>query len=273
MEFRRETPTRRPVPERVHDWLEVYEDFPMERLKQQAARCMDCGIPFCHQGCPLGNIIPDWNDLVYRDKWRDAINRLHATNNFPEFTGRLCPAPCEAACVLGINSDAVTIKQIELEIIEHAFEEGWVLPEPAAVRTGKAVAIIGSGPAGLACAQQLARAGHDVTLFERDDRIGGLLRYGIPDFKMEKRFIERRMAQMQAEGVTFKAGVNIGTDIDARELVTQFDAICLTGGATHARNLEVPGRELEGVYFAMEYLPMQNKRNAGDEIPDDSFVS
>ena len=273
MEFRRETPTRRPVPERVHDWLEVYEDFPMERLKQQAARCMDCGIPFCHQGCPLGNIIPDWNDLVYRDKWRDAIDRLHATNNFPEFTGRLCPAPCEAACVLGINNDAVTIKQIELEIIEHAFEHGWVLPEPAAVRTGKAVAIIGSGPAGLACAQQLARAGHDVTLFERDDRIGGLLRYGIPDFKMEKRFIERRMAQMQAEGVTFKAGVNIGTDIDARELVTQFDAICLTGGATHARNLEVPGRELEGVYFAMEYLPMQNKRNAGDEIPDDSFVS
>lgn len=273
MEFRRETPTRRPVPERVHDWLEVYEDFPMERLKQQAARCMDCGIPFCHQGCPLGNIIPDWNDLVYRDKWRDAIDRLHATNNFPEFTGRLCPAPCEAACVLGINNDAVTIKQIELEIIEHAFEHGWVLPEPAGVRTGKAVAIIGSGPAGLACAQQLARAGHDVTLFERDDRIGGLLRYGIPDFKMEKRFIERRMAQMQAEGVTFKAGVNIGTDIDARELVTQFDAICLTGGATHARNLEVPGRELEGVYFAMEYLPMQNKRNAGDEIPDDSFVS
>ena len=273
MEFRRETPTRRPVPERVHDWLEVYEDFPLDRLKKQAARCMDCGIPFCHQGCPLGNIIPDWNDLVYRDKWRDAIDRLHATNNFPEFTGRLCPAPCEAACVLGINNDPVTIKQVELSIIEHAFEEGWVVPEPALLKTGKTVAIIGSGPAGMACAQQLARAGHDVTLFERDDRIGGLLRYGIPDFKMEKRFIERRMAQMEAEGVTFRTGVNIGSDIDARELVTQFDAICLTGGASHARDLDVPGRDLEGVYFAMEYLPMQNKRNAGDEIPDDSFVS
>jgi glutamate synthase (NADPH/NADH) small chain len=234
---------------------------------------MDCGIPFCHQGCPLGNIIPDWNDLVYRDKWRDAIDRLHATNNFPEFTGRLCPAPCEAACVLGINNDPVTIKQVELTIIEHAFEAGWVAPEPAETRTGKAVAVIGSGPAGMACAQQLARAGHSVTLFERDDRIGGLLRYGIPDFKMEKRFIDRRMTQMEAEGVVFKPGVNVGEDIDAREMLSQFDAVCLTGGATHARNLEVPGREFEGVYFAMEYLPMQNKRNAGDEIPSDTFIS
>src|SRR5688500_11492046 len=204
MEFRRETPTRRPVPERVHDWLEVYEDFPPERLKAQAARCMDCGIPFCHQGCPLGNIIPDWNDLAYRDKWYEAIERLHATNNFPEFTGRLCPAPCEAACVLGINSDPVTIKQIELSIIEHAYGEGWIVPEPAAVKTGKRVAVVGSGPAGLAAAQQLARAGHDVTVFERDDRIGGLMRYGIPDFKMEKRFLDRRLEQMEAEGVVFK---------------------------------------------------------------------
>ncbi len=273
MEFTRETPTRRPVDERVHDWLEVYEDFPVDHLKKQAARCMDCGIPFCHQGCPLGNIIPDWNDLVYRDKWRDAIDRLHATNNFPEFTGRLCPAPCEAACVLGINNDPVTIKQVELTIIERAWAEGWITPAPAVVNTGKTVAVIGSGPAGLACAQQLARAGHAVTLFERDDRIGGLLRYGIPDFKMEKRFIDRRLAQMEAEGVSFRPSTNVGVDIDVRELVTQFDALCLTGGATHARDLDVPGRELDGVHFAMEYLPMQNRRNAGDEIPEDRFIS
>ncbi|MBI2765158.1 MAG: glutamate synthase subunit beta [Chloroflexi bacterium] len=273
MEFNRQSPARRPVPERVHDWLEVYEDFPRERLNEQAARCMDCGIPFCHQGCPLGNIIPDWNDLVYRDRWHEAIDRLHATNNFPEFTGRLCPAPCEAACVLGINNDAVTIKQVELTIIERAWEEGWVAPQPPAARTGKTVAVIGSGPAGLACAQQLARAGHAVTLFERDDRIGGLLRYGIPDFKMEKRFLDRRLAQMEAEGVTFRAGVNIGVDLDIRELQTQFDALCLAGGATAARDLDVPGRDLQGVYYAMQYLPMQNKRNAGDEIPDSAFIS
>ena len=273
MEFGRETPTRRPVTQRVHDWLEVYEEFPVDHLKKQAARCMDCGIPFCHQGCPLGNIIPDWNDLVYRDKWRDAMDRLHATNNFPEFTGRLCPAPCEAACVLGINNDPVTIKQVELTIVEHAWENGWIRPEPAEKRSGKTVAVIGSGPAGLAAAQQLARAGHDVTVFERDDRIGGLLRYGIPDFKMEKRFIDRRMAQMEAEGVVFKPGVQIGVDIDARELLAKFDAICLSGGAAHPRNLEVPGRELDGVHFAMEYLPMQNKRNAGDEIPESGFIS
>ena len=273
LEYTRETPTRRPVAERVHDWLEVYEDFPVDHLKRQAARCMDCGIPFCHQGCPLGNIIPDWNDLVYRDKWRDAIDRLHATNNFPEFTGRLCPAPCEAACVLGINNDPVTIKQVELTIIERAWNEGWIVPEPAHARTGKTVAVIGSRPAGLACAQQLARAGHAVTVFERDDRIGGLLRYGIPDFKMEKRFIDRRLAQMEAEGVVFRPATNIGVDIDARELVTQFDAICLAGGATLARDLDVPGRDLEGVHLAMEYLPMQNRRNAGDEIPEDRFIS
>ncbi len=273
MEFPRETPTRRPVEERVHDWLEVYEDFPVEKLKAQAARCMDCGIPFCHQGCPLGNIIPDWNDLVYRDRWREAIDRLHATNNFPDFTGRLCPAPCEAACVLGINNDPVTIKQIELSIIEHAYEAGWIEPQPARVATGKSVAVIGSGPAGLACAQQLARAGHAVTIFERDDRIGGLLRYGIPDFKMEKRFLDRRLEQMAAEGVVFRPGVNIGVDLDVRDLHHQFQAICLAGGATHARDLDVPGRELQGVYLAMDYLPLQNRKNAGDEMPPESFIS
>ncbi len=273
MEFKRETPTRRPVTERVHDWLEVYNDFPVESLKAQAARCMDCAIPFCHQGCPLGNIIPDWNDLVYRDHWRHAIDRLHATNNFPEFTGRLCPAPCEAACVLGINDDPVAIKQVELSIIERAWQEGWVKPEPAEKLTGKTVALVGSGPAGLACAQQLARAGHTVTLFERDDRIGGLLRYGIPDFKMEKRFLDRRLVQMEEEGVVFRPSVNVGVDMDARELMKEFDALCLSGGATWARDLDVPGRELSGVHFAMEYLPLQNKRGAGDEIPDERFIS
>jgi len=273
LEFGRETPTRRPVAQRVHDWLEVYEELPRETLQKQAARCMDCGIPFCHQGCPLGNIIPDWNDLVYRDRWRDAIDRLHATNNFPDFTGRLCPAPCEAACVLGINSDPVTIKQIEYEIIERAWDEGWIAPEPAAVKTGKTVAVIGSGPAGLACAQQLARAGHAVTLFERDDRIGGLLRYGIPDFKMEKRFLDRRLAQLEAEGVEFRPSTNVGVDVDVRELLARYDALCLTGGATHARDLDVPGRELQGVHLAMEYLPQQNRRNAGDEIPAEGAIS
>jgi glutamate synthase (NADPH/NADH) small chain len=273
LEFRRELPKRRPVEERIHDWLEVYEDFPVPALKDQAARCMDCGVPFCHQGCPLGNIIPDWNDLVYRDRWQEAIERLHATNNFPEFTGRLCPAPCEAACVLGINQDPVTIKQIEVSIIERAFGEGWIAPEPALHKTEKTIAVIGSGPAGLACAQQLARAGHFVTVYERDDRIGGLLRYGIPDFKMQKEFIDRRMAQMAAEGVQFKAGVNVGTDIDARELLSQYDALCLTGGATWARDLDVPGRDLRGVHYAMDYLPMQNRRVAGEEIPATDFIS
>jgi glutamate synthase (NADPH/NADH) small chain len=273
MEFKRETPTRRPVKERVHDWLEVYEDFPVEKLKAQAARCMDCAIPFCHEGCPLGNIIPDWNDLVYREQWRMAIDRLHATNNFPEFTGRLCPAPCEAACVLGINDDPVTIKQVELSIIERAFQEGWVKPEPPDKLTGKTVAVVGSGPAGLACAQQLARAGHAVTVFERDDRIGGLLRYGIPDFKMEKRFLDRRLWQMEEEGVVFRPSVNVGVDVKAPHLAKEFGAVALCGGATWGRDLDVPGRELKGVYFAMEYLPLQNKRGAGDIIPNERFIS
>ncbi len=273
MESGRETPKRRPVEERVHDWLEVYREFPVEHLKTQAARCMDCGIPFCHQGCPLGNIIPDWNDLVYRGQWQEAIERLHATNNFPDFTGRLCPAPCEAACVLGINDDPVTIKQIEYNIIERAWDEGWVTPQPPRQKTGRSVAVVGSGPAGLACAQQLARAGHEVTVYERSDRIGGLLRYGIPDFKMEKRFLDRRLDQMEAEGVIFRPGVNVGVDIEAVSLLNRFSAVCLTGGATWPRDLDVPGRDLGGVYFAMEYLPLQNKRGAGDEIPDEQFIS
>ena len=273
MEFARETPKRRPIDARVQDWLEVYEDFPTDTLRAQAARCMDCGIPFCHQGCPLGNIIPDWNDLVYKQHWQEAIERLHATNNFPEFTGRLCPAPCEAACVLGINSDPVTIKQVELTIIEEAWKSGWIKPEKPTAITGKRVAVIGSGPAGMAAAQQLARAGHAVSLYERDDRIGGLMRYGIPDFKMEKWVIDRRMEQMAEEGVTFKPGVNVGVDIDAGDLLTEYDAICLTGGATHSRDLPVPGRELTGTYFAMEFLPLQNRVGAGDEMPPERFIS
>jgi glutamate synthase (NADPH/NADH) small chain len=227
---------------------------------------MDCGIPFCHKGCPLGNIIPDWNDLVYRGRWREAIERLHSTNNFPEFTGRICPAPCEEACVLNINDDPVTIKNIEKHIIDHAFAEGWVTPQVAERKTGKTVAVVGSGPAGLACAQQLARAGHAVTLFERDDRVGGLLRYGIPDFKMEKWLIDRRMEQMAAEGVTFRAGVHVGVDITGDQLRREFDAIVLSTGATRPRDLPVPGRELRGIHFAMEFLPQQNRTVAGDRI-------
>jgi glutamate synthase (NADPH/NADH) small chain len=273
IEFPRELPTRRPVKERVRDFLEVYNPFPDDKLRAQGARCMDCGVPFCHQGCPLGNLIPDWNDLVYRDQWRTAIERLHSTNNFPEFTGKLCPAPCEASCVLGINSDPVTIKQIEASIIDKAWNEGWVVPQPPAALTGKTVAIVGSGPAGLACAQQLARAGHSVTVFERADRIGGLLRYGIPDFKMEKRFLDRRLDQMQAEGVVFRPSTNIGVDVSAQELLDRFDAICLCGGATQPRDLPIEGRELEGVTFAMHYLTGQNRRGAGDTVDDKDFIT
>ena len=265
---RRETPKRRPVPLRLRDWNEVYEDFDHEALREQASRCMDCGIPFCHNGCPLGNLIPEWNDLVYRDRWRDAIERLHATNNFPEFTGRLCPAPCEASCVLGINQDPVTIKQVEVEIIDNAFDEGWVQPNPPHLMTGKSVAVVGSGPAGLAAAQQLTRAGHEVTVFERADRIGGLLRYGIPEFKMEKRHIDRRLEQMEAEGTKFRPGVDVGVDITATELREQFDAVVLAGGACAWRDLPVPGRELDGIHQAMEYLPWANKVVVGDPVLD-----
>jgi glutamate synthase (NADPH/NADH) small chain len=264
MEYKRELPPRRPVDERLHDWRELEGKHPEDKLQKQAARCMDCGIPFCHKGCPLGNIIPDWNDLVYRGRWSEAIERLHSTNNFPDFTGRICPAPCEEACVLNINNDPVTIKQIEKQIIDHAFKAGWVQPHIPPQRTGKQVAVVGSGPAGLACAQQLARAGHWVTVFERDDRIGGLLRYGIPDFKMEKHLIDRRMQQMAAEGVTFRPGTNVGVDYPVDQLRREFDAIVLSGGATWARDLKVPGRELTGIHFAMEFLPQQNKIVAGD---------
>jgi glutamate synthase (NADPH/NADH) small chain len=260
----RETPTRRPVPLRLMDWREVYEEFPDGRLERQASRCMDCGIPFCHQGCPLGNLIPDWNTLVYRGDWREAIERLHATNNFPEFTGTLCPAPCEAACVLGINSDAVTIKQVEIQIIDHAFKEGWVTPQPPVTKTGKKVAVVGSGPAGLAAAQQLTRVGHDVVVYERADRIGGLLRYGIPEFKMEKSRLDRRLSQMRAEGTHFRASVDVGTDVTAAQLRADYDAVVLAGGATAWRDLPVPGREVEGVYQAMEYLPWANHVQQGD---------
>jgi glutamate synthase (NADPH/NADH) small chain len=264
IEFDRELPRRRPVPVRLKDWREVYEPFPIEHTRTQASRCMDCGIPFCNNGCPLGNLIPEWNDLVYRDHWREAIDRLHATNNFPEFTGRLCPAPCEAACVLGINADPVTIKQVEVEIIDRAFSEGWVRPLPPSTLTGKKVAVIGSGPAGLACAQQLTRAGHAVVVFERADRIGGLLRYGIPEFKMEKRHLDRRLDQMRAEGTEFRVSTNVGVDLSAAELRDQFDAVVLAGGSTMARGLPVPGSDLGGVHQAMEYLPLSNRVQQGD---------
>lgn len=264
----RETPQRRPVDLRLKDWKEVYEDFSHETLQAQASRCMDCGIPFCHNGCPLGNLIPEWNDLVRTGRWRDAIERLHATNNFPEFTGRLCPAPCEGSCVLGINQDPVTIKQVEVEIIDNAFDEGWVVPLPPTKLTGKKVAVVGSGPAGLAAAQQLTRAGHSVTVFERDDRIGGLLRYGIPEFKMEKHHIDRRLDQMRAEGTEFRTGVNVGVDITAAQLRSEFDAVVLAGGATARRDLPIPGRELDGIHQAMEYLPWANRVQLGDPVLD-----
>jgi glutamate synthase (NADPH/NADH) small chain len=264
MQWTRITPKRRPVTDRLEDWKEVYEPFPGDLLQKQAGRCMDCGIPFCNNGCPLGNLIPDWNDLVYREHWRDAMDRLHATNNFPEFTGRLCPAPCESACVLGINNDPVSIKQVEVEIIDHAWDEGWVVPQVPSVRTGKRVVVIGSGPSGLAAAQQLTRAGHETVVLERADRIGGLLRYGIPEFKMEKRHVDRRVAQMEAEGTEFRTNAVVGAGIDIEVLLASYDAIVLACGATAWRDLPIPGRELAGIHQAMEYLPMANRQQEGD---------
>ncbi len=257
--------------------IQNYQEFviPLEdkALSDQGARCMDCGIPFCHQGCPVNNVIPDWNDLVYHGQWAEAIATLHATNNFPEFTGRVCPAPCEAACTLNIDDQPVTIKSIECGIVDHAWQAGLVKPQPPETRTGKRVAVVGSGPAGLACSQQLARAGHDVILFEKNDRAGGLMRYGIPDFKMSKELIDRRLEQMTAEGVELRTGVHIGKDMTAKELLNDFDAVVLTGGSEHSRDLEVPGRELDGVHFAMEFLPQQNRRVAGDTVPDDIAIT
>ena len=272
MEYSRELAPRRPVAERVNDWFEIYQDFPEENLRTQGARCMDCGVPFCQTGCPVNNLIPDWNDLVYHGRWKEAVRQLHATNNFPEFTGRICPAPCEASCVLGINQPPVTIKQIEKNIVERGFLEGWIRPEPSKIRTGKKVAVVGSGPAGLAAAQQLCRAGHSVVVYEKADRIGGLLRYGIPEFKMEKHIIDRRLEQMSAEGVKFVTGAEVGKNVAVEDLRRVFDAIVLAGGAEQPRDLNVPGRELKGIHFAMEYLPQQNRRNLGDTIEPDAEI-
>jgi glutamate synthase (NADPH) small chain len=272
LEYPREVTSRRPVTQRVNDWFEIYLDFPEPNLRTQGARCMDCGVPFCQTGCPVNNLIPDWNDLVYRGHWKEAVRQLHATNNFPEFTGRICPAPCEASCVLGINQSPVTIKQIEKNIVERGFHEGWIRPEPPKARTGKKVAIVGSGPAGLAAAQQLCRAGHSAVVYEKSDRIGGLLVYGIPQFKLEKHIVDRRLEQMSAEGVKFLTSSEVGKNVAVEDLRKEFDAIVLAGGAEHPRDLNVPGRELKGIHYAMEFLPQQNRRNLGDTIEPETEI-
>jgi glutamate synthase (NADPH/NADH) small chain len=274
LEYKRETPPRRPVSMRINDWKDVYKDFPDKNVSTQGARCMECGIPFCHQGCPLNNIIPHWNDLVYRNRWKEAIRVLHSTNNFPEFTGRVCPAPCETACVLGINEPPVTIKAIERAIIDVAFREGWIRPERPAQRTGKTIAVIGSGPSGLAAAQQLNRAGHHVTVYEKNDRIGGLLRYGIPDFKLEKYLLDRRIEIMQAEGIVFTTNAHVGVNIVADELKRSYSAMLLCGGSESPRDLKVPGRELKGIHFAMDFLTQQNRRVGGIVVePEKSILA
>jgi len=272
MEAARRTPTRRDKNDRVNDWQEVYLKWDESDARRQASRCMDCGVPFCNSGCPLGNLIPEFNDFIYHGNWEEAIQRLHATNNFPEFTGRICPAPCETSCTLAVNSDPVTIEMIEKQIVEHGWQEGWIKPEPAKIKTGKTVAVVGSGPAGLAAAQQLARAGHDVTVFERNEYIGGLLALGIPEFKLEKSVVERRVNQLRGEGVRFRVNTNVGVDVTHEELLKRFDAICLSGGSTVPRDLPVEGRELKGVHFAMEFLTQQNRKLLGQEFsPEDTI--
>ncbi len=263
MEYPRELPPRRPVEQRLRDWAEIYRGLPEPKLRTQGARCMDCGVPFCHANCPLNNFIPDWNDLVYHDRWKEALRRLHATNNFPEFTGRICPAPCEASCVLGIDNQAVTIREIEKNIVERGFREGWIQPQPPALSSGKRVAVVGSGPAGLAAAQQLRRLGHAVSVFEKSDRIGGLLRYGIPNFKLEKHLVDRRVEQMFAEGIEFTTNAHVGQNVPVKDLRREFDAVLLAGGAEQPRDLDVPGRALKGIHFALEFLSQQNRRCEG----------
>jgi glutamate synthase (NADPH/NADH) small chain len=273
LEIDREQPERRKVEDRLNDWLEIYEPFPEQKQREQGARCMDCGVPFCHTGCPVNNLIPDWNDLVYNGRWEAAIRRLHATNNFPEFTGRICPAPCEAACVLGIDQPAVSIKLIERNVVERAWDEGWIHPELPEQNTGRRIAVVGSGPSGLAAAQQLRRAGHSVTVYEKNDRIGGLMRYGIPNFKLEKHILDRRINQMRAEGVTFVTNAHIGVNVPVDALTSHYDAILLAGGSEQPRDLKIPGRELKGIHFAMEFLPQQNRRCEGDTVDPSIAIS
>ena len=273
MEKGRRPPERIPVIERIGNSREFYKGWTERQARDQGARCMNCAVPFCHMGCPLGNLIPQWNDLVYRGQWESALEALHSTNNFPEFTGRICPAPCEASCVLAINQDPVTIEYIEKAISDRGWKEGWIVPQPPTIRTGKKVAVVGSGPAGLAAAQQLNRAGHTVTVFERDERIGGILRFGIPDFKLEKHVVERRVDQMEQEGVEFVTRVHIGKSLPVQELIANFDAICVTGGSTVPRDLDVPGRDLDGIHFAMDYLTQQNRLVAGERVPIEERIT